>query len=71
MQDVNVPAFQDSRVSRRGFLAASAAVAAASGLPRTALLSAAQPTAAKVIVGGHPWVYVATQPNYDITPVLP
>jgi len=25
----------------------------------------------KVIVGGHPWVYAATQPNYDITPVLP
>jgi len=24
----------------------------------------------KVIVGGHPWVYAATQPNYDIYPVL-
>ncbi|MFB3785746.1 MAG: sugar phosphate isomerase/epimerase family protein [bacterium] len=26
--------------------------------------------AQKVIVGAHPWVYAATQPNYDITPVL-
>ena len=25
----------------------------------------------KVVVGGHPWVYAATQPHYDITPVLP
>jgi sugar phosphate isomerase/epimerase len=24
----------------------------------------------KVIVGGHPWVYAATQPNYDIYPIL-
>ncbi|MBN2133170.1 MAG: sugar phosphate isomerase/epimerase [Sedimentisphaerales bacterium] len=24
----------------------------------------------KVIVGAHPWVYAATQPNYDIYPVL-
>jgi sugar phosphate isomerase/epimerase len=24
----------------------------------------------KIIVGGHPWVYAATQPNYDIYPVL-
>jgi sugar phosphate isomerase/epimerase len=25
----------------------------------------------KVVVGAHPWVYAATQPGYDITPVLP
>lgn len=25
----------------------------------------------KVTVGGHPWVYAATQPKYDITPILP
>ena len=25
----------------------------------------------KVVVGGHPWVYAANLPNYDITPVLP
>lgn len=24
----------------------------------------------KVIVGAHPWVYAATQPNHDITPIL-
>jgi len=24
----------------------------------------------KMLVGGHPWVYAATQPNYDIYPVL-
>jgi len=24
----------------------------------------------KILVGGHPWVYAATQPNYDIYPVL-
>ncbi|MHC4146203.1 MAG: sugar phosphate isomerase/epimerase family protein [Planctomycetota bacterium] len=24
----------------------------------------------EVLVGGHPWVYAATQPNYDIYPVL-
>jgi sugar phosphate isomerase/epimerase len=27
--------------------------------------------ARKVIVGAHPWVYAATQPDYDITPILP
>jgi len=25
----------------------------------------------RVVVGAHPWVYAATQPGYDITPVLP
>ena len=24
----------------------------------------------KVLVGAHPWVYAATQPNYDVYPVL-
>jgi len=24
----------------------------------------------KILVGAHPWVYAATQPNYDIYPVL-
>lgn len=24
----------------------------------------------KILVGGHPWVYAATQPNYDIYPIL-
>jgi sugar phosphate isomerase/epimerase len=26
--------------------------------------------AQKVVVGAHPWVYAATQPKYDITPIL-
>ena len=52
-------------VSRRSFLlgAASLAVGATSGL--------CSATKRKVIVGAHPWVYAATQPKYDITPVLP
>jgi len=29
----------------------------------------AAPTS-KVVVGAHPWVYAATQPKYDITPIL-
>lgn len=28
-------------------------------------------TGNKVLIGAHPWVYAATQPRYDITPVLP
>src|SRR4030042_2368774 len=24
----------------------------------------------KIVVGAHPWVYAATQPNYDIYPIL-
>ena len=28
------------------------------------------PAKKKIIVGAHPWVYAATQPNYDIYPVL-
>ena len=35
--------------------------------PRT--LAAAP--ARRIVVGGHPWVYAATQPGYDLTPVLP
>ncbi len=30
----------------------------------------AQAAARKVVVAGHPWVYAATQPKYDIYPVL-
>jgi sugar phosphate isomerase/epimerase len=31
----------------------------------------AEPGRSKVVVGAHPWVYAATQPGYDITPILP
>jgi len=43
----------------------------AGGFMRSARLAAAEPGALKVVVGGHPWVYAAKQPNYDITPILP
>ncbi len=49
-------------ISRRCFLASSLAVIAGCG---------EQSRHRKVIVGAHPWVYAATQPKYDITPVLP
>jgi sugar phosphate isomerase/epimerase len=59
-------------LSRRGFVKSAAAAVAAAWVARPALRADA-PTPAKprVIVGGHPWVYAATQPNFDITPLLP
>ena len=55
-------------VSRRRFLESATAAIAAAG---TARLVRARPAAAKkVVVGAHPWVYAATQPGYDITPIL-
>ena len=55
--------------SRRCFLQAAALGLAAgqSGLLRAC---AAQAESKKVIVGAHPWVYAATQPKYDIYPIL-
>lgn len=48
-------------VRRRDFLTLMAAGAAAgTGAAKQKI----------VLVGGHPWVYAATQPEYDITPVL-
>jgi sugar phosphate isomerase/epimerase len=57
-------------LTRRSFLASAglAAAATAVSLHRAA---AATPPARRVVVGGHPWVYAATQPGYDFTPVLP
>jgi sugar phosphate isomerase/epimerase len=58
-------------VTRRSFLrtATLTAVAAAS----TRSFAAPSPAAAprKIVVGAHPWVYAATQPSYELTPVLP
>jgi len=71
MQEVNKPAFPNSRISRRAFLAASATAITVSGLARTSRLTGAEKATVKVVVGAHPWVYAATQPEYDITPVLP
>lgn len=70
MSGKSVSGFRESRVSRRRFLAAATATVT-SGWARFQSTTAAEQTAAKVIVGAHPWVYAATQPQYDITPVLP
>jgi sugar phosphate isomerase/epimerase len=59
--------FRAGGVSRRRFLAA----AATSGAVALARTNAAEPAPAKVTVGAHPWVYAATQPKCDITPILP
>ncbi len=58
-------------VTRRRFLHSAAATLAVGGLATTSWPAQAKPAAAKVIVGGHPWVYAAKQPKYDITPILP
>jgi sugar phosphate isomerase/epimerase len=59
----------DWYVSRRGFLRSSIAALAAGTTVRHAH-GASSPESAAVIVGAHPWVYAATRPNYDITPIL-
>jgi sugar phosphate isomerase/epimerase len=55
-------------VSRRRFLrsAAAATVTAASARLVHARTSESQ----EVVVGAHPWVYAATQPKYDVYPIL-
>jgi sugar phosphate isomerase/epimerase len=50
---------------------ATAGIATLAGLLPAARSSGATPVRRKVMVGGHPWVYAATQPGYDFTPVLP
>ena len=57
-------------LSRREFLLATGAAAAA-GFSLTACTTANKPAARKVVVGAHPWVYAATQPGNELTPVLP
>ncbi|HXQ80589.1 MAG TPA: sugar phosphate isomerase/epimerase [Opitutaceae bacterium] len=66
------PARSRGALSRRSFLRTAAASTALALLSRPPW-SAAQPAPArrKVVVGGHPWVYAATLPGYDITPALP
>jgi sugar phosphate isomerase/epimerase len=59
-----------SRLDRREFLGATAAVIAAAGCTWTAQAGEPKPQGAKIVVGAHPWVYAATQPNYDIYPIL-
>ena len=57
-------------ISRRRFLAAASATAFA-GYGLTAFGAGHSPAGRKTLVGAHPWVYAATQPDYEITPILP
>ena len=62
-------------LNRRSFLGsgAAAALAVTTGGVLTSGCHNSQSRAEserKVLVGGHPWVYAATRPNYDIYPVL-
>jgi len=59
----------DVRVSRRRLLEWTA-VAAASCAVGPSLQAADKDANNKVLVGAHPWVYAATQPKYDIYPIL-
>ena len=71
MSSTRLPAALPSRVSRREFLATTAVTVVASGWAACPWATAAEHNPAQVSVGAHPWVYAATQPKYDITPVLP
>ena len=59
-----------SELDRRRFLATTAAALAAAGCTWTLRADEAKPKPAKIIVGADPWVYAATQPKYDIYPIL-
>ena len=38
--------------------------------PKTCSAADSAPSQRKILVGAHPWVYAATQPGYDIYPIL-
>jgi sugar phosphate isomerase/epimerase len=61
-------------LDRRQFLGSTARglLAAAAGATLAPAIGAAERTGSqkKVLVGGHPWVYAATQPKHDIYPIL-
>lgn len=58
-------------LTRRQFLGrGTRALAAAGVLPLAASAAAAEAASPRVIVGAHPWVYAATQPGNEITPIL-
>lgn len=63
-------ASRDRRVTRRAMLQSAAASLAAGSLCRSPVLAAETESPKRVVVGAHPWVYAATQPNYDIYPIL-
>jgi sugar phosphate isomerase/epimerase len=58
--------FAPAVLTRRAFLHTTTAATLAA---LTACIH--PPRGSKVLVGAHPWVYAATQPQNDITPVLP
>ena len=64
-----------TKLNRRRFLGSGAATVltvAAGGILESGCRSTQNKTRPekKILVGAHPWVYAATQPNYDIYPVL-
>jgi sugar phosphate isomerase/epimerase len=65
---------ESNTASRRDFLRSIAVAVAAAGSAGSvaSVLRGAQPseTKKKVVVAGHPWVYAAPLPGFDITPVL-
>jgi sugar phosphate isomerase/epimerase len=75
--EVRDRAERNQALSRRAFLKTAATAVAAVGGGRSLAWAGsganggpASKTTEKVVVGAHPWVYAATQPGYDITPVL-
>lgn len=58
--------------SRRDFLRAALAVAAAGGIDTLGALPSLPPgnPKKKVMIAAHPWVYAAPLPGHDITPIL-
>jgi len=60
----------DRGTSRRRFLQAAAVSLTAVCVRRGAAGAEEKGQANRVIVGAHPWVYAATQPKYDIYPIL-
>jgi len=56
-----------SILSRRTFLGSTLAAAAAGCTARAVGQDEKKP---RILVGGHPWVYAATQRDYEITPIL-
>ncbi|OHB82351.1 MAG: hypothetical protein A2V98_05835 [Planctomycetes bacterium RBG_16_64_12] len=59
---------EKSTLSRRRFLESAAVSLAA--MECAGVACAQSPAEKKIVVGAHPWVYAATQPGYDITPIL-
>jgi sugar phosphate isomerase/epimerase len=58
----------EAAISRRRFLQSLSKVMILAGSANSLLSSCTKKK--KVIVGAHPWVYAATQPNYDIYTIL-